>query len=107
MEEAISAALIRKCPQCSRKFIKSDGCNKITCGCGAKVCYLCSQRINGYEHFCQTPHCTHQQCKKCPLHTNDGEDNARAMREAGYAAAAEVRSKGQVEVDVEGMLRTK
>jgi hypothetical protein len=40
VEEAISAAKIRKCPNCKKAFIKSDGCNKITCGCGTKSCYI-------------------------------------------------------------------
>lgn len=101
VEEAITAAKIRKCPKCKKGFVKSDGCNKVVCGCGTKVCYVCRSSIRDYSHFCQTPHCQHKTCKKCPLYTKTEEDDARAMKEAGLKAA-----EGQeVQVDVEGILK--
>jgi hypothetical protein len=88
VEEAMSAAIIRKCPHCKQEFVKSaGGCNNVRCGCGTAVCYLCRNSIRGYEHFCQTPLCTHASCGKCRLFTNNDEDDARALREAGRAAA--------------------
>lgn len=30
------------------KFIR---CNKVTCICGAIMCYICGKQITGYEHF--------------------------------------------------------
>jgi TRIAD3 protein (E3 ubiquitin-protein ligase RNF216) len=30
IEDAMSDALIRKCPKCEKPFIKEAGCNKIT-----------------------------------------------------------------------------
>lgn len=110
VEEAITAAMIRKCPSCKKSFIKSDGCNKITCGCGIYVCYICQSHILNYTHFCQTPHCDHTNCKKCPLHSNAAEDDVRAMREAGYAAAEQVKANavnGDVQIDVDGILLAK
>lgn len=122
VEEAITEAVIRKCPKCKKPIIKSDGCNKIRCACGAYMCYLCQRAIRDYTHFCQTPHCTHQKgCRKCPLYTKAEEDDARAMRAAGYAAAEEVKKQSaqnaavnnnnkkaaEVDVDVESILRTK
>lgn len=104
VEEAISAAKIRSCPKCKKAYIKSDGCNKISCGCGSKSCYVCRKQISDYAHFCQTPHCNHVSCGKCPLHTNDAEDDARAMREAGLAAAARVEEKTHTKVDVQALL---
>jgi TRIAD3 protein (E3 ubiquitin-protein ligase RNF216) len=89
VEEAMSAAIIRKCPNCKQEFVKfAGGCNKVRCGCGTEVCYLCRKAIRGYEHFCRTPLCTHARCGKCRLFTNNDEDDARARREAGRAAAA-------------------
>lgn len=40
--EAMSSALIRKCPKCSEPYIKeNDSCNKITCGsCRTMSCYM-------------------------------------------------------------------
>jgi len=103
VEEAISRAKIRKCPKCNQQFIKSDGCNKITCSCGAKICYVCRAPINGYEHFCQKPHCDHKSCGKCRLYTNDAEDDKRAMREAGITTADEFKER-DVEIDVNQLL---
>lgn len=97
VEEAISSALIRKCPSCKKPFIKDSGCNKITCGCGTKCCYLCSATIRDYSHFCQVPHCTHKQnCKSCPLYSNDAQDAARAMRKAGLDAAQKVDAEAGI-----------
>ena len=99
--------MIRKCPACKKGFIKSDGCNKITCGCGAYVCYLCQKLIKDYTHFCQTPHCTHKdKCNKCPLYSQP--EDAKAMRAAGYAAAEQVAKEanaGDVQIDVDGILK--
>jgi TRIAD3 protein (E3 ubiquitin-protein ligase RNF216) len=53
IEEAMSAALIRKCNKCRTPFIKLEGCNKMTCsasGCSNIQCYVCSKSC-GYEHF--------------------------------------------------------
>jgi TRIAD3 protein (E3 ubiquitin-protein ligase RNF216) len=102
VEEAITNAKIRKCPKCSQGFIKSDGCNKIRCGCGAFVCYVCRAKIKDYSHFCQTPHCEHQTCRKCPLYTKSEEDDERAMREAGLTAAKQVQTESETNVDPSG-----
>jgi TRIAD3 protein (E3 ubiquitin-protein ligase RNF216) len=78
VEEAMSVAIIRKCPTCSQQFVKlGNGCNKVRCGCGTKVCYVCQKEIRGYEHFDNG---------KCGLYTNIDKDDARARREAGLAA---------------------
>lgn len=55
MAEAMTESIIRKCPGCQKKIIKSDGCNKMTCpNCNTKFCYVCHNKVQGYEHFCQT-----------------------------------------------------
>ena len=59
VEEAMTLALVRTCPRplCRKKFLKTDGCNKMTCSCGCFVCYVCGMEIPanvGYTHFCQT-----------------------------------------------------
>lgn len=50
IEEAMTEALLRKC-ECGQTFIKESGCNKMTCKCGRKMCYLCKEAITGYDHF--------------------------------------------------------
>lgn len=59
VEEAMTSALIRVCPRvnCRKKFLKTDGCNKMTCPCGCYVCNVCRVEIPAkvaYNHFCQT-----------------------------------------------------
>lgn len=95
VEEAMSEARIRTCPNCSRKFYKQDGCNKMTCSCGTLICYVCRQVIPkniGYNHFCQTPHCNHTSCNRCPLYfSGAGKDpDMAAVREAGLKAVARI-----------------
>lgn len=107
VEEALSAAKMRTCPKCKKKFIKLDGCNKMTCACGMKMCYVCRKpldkiKVNVYSHFCQVPHCDHSSCGKCKLYTNDEEDDAQAMREAGTAAKQAFEAKIQEEDGQEG-----
>jgi hypothetical protein len=104
VEEAITAAKIRECPTCKKNFIKSDGCNKIRCGCGAFICYVCRKKISDYSHFCQTPHCDHSKCTKCALYTDAEQDDLRAMREAGLHAAEQHK---EANIDVEQIIAAK
>lgn len=115
VEEAMSEARIRTCPKegCGNRFYKVDGCNKMTCpkkGCGTFSCYICRALIPkniGYSHFCQTAHCKHQNCNKCPLYTNNKEDDIRATKEAGEKAAKEIAENTAqgVNVDVGALLK--
>lgn len=42
----------KQCPKCGFGVIKSEGCNKMTCGnCSCYFCYRCGKEISGYEHF--------------------------------------------------------
>eukprot|EP00536_Pseudo-nitzschia_multiseries_P002136 jgi/Psemu1/251358/estExt_Genewise1Plus.C_280109 len=100
IEEALSEAKMRTCPQCKKKFIKTEGCNKMSCPCGMKICYVCRMPLgkgNPYKHFCQTPFCDHKSCGKCKLYSDDKEDDAQAMREAGIAAKEEYEAKLEAE----------
>ena len=88
----------------------------MSCACGTTSCYMCREQLDrtvGYKHFCQTPHCNHESCGKCPLFTNSIEDDRLAMREAGIKAQREnsvglaIRRKGdedEMDVNVEELL---
>ena len=30
---------------------QTEGCNKVTCTCGAFICFVCGKKISGYSHF--------------------------------------------------------
>ncbi|KAI1273171.1 hypothetical protein F5Y07DRAFT_377550 [Xylaria sp. FL0933] len=83
VEQAMSMAIKRVCPRCNTCFVKTEGCNKLTCPCGYKMCYVCRKDIGapneGYQHFC--PHfrpegdgrpCT--ECDKCNLWETENTD---------------------------------
>jgi hypothetical protein len=43
---------VAKCPTCSAPSEKIEGCNKMTCyRCQGHWCWVCRQKINGYDHF--------------------------------------------------------
>jgi TRIAD3 protein (E3 ubiquitin-protein ligase RNF216) len=67
IEDKMTEALIIKCKRCNKSIFKNEGCNKITCVCGAYNCYVCKEIIPknvGYSHFCRSHNCT---CNKCHL----------------------------------------
>jgi len=88
VEAARTAAIKRTCPRCGTSFVKSSGCNKLTCVCGYSMCYLCRKNIGkagsnteggeGYRHFCEhfrpTPGQKCQECDKCDLYRAEDED---------------------------------
>ncbi|KAJ5143049.1 uncharacterized protein N7515_001836 [Penicillium bovifimosum] len=45
VEAARTAAVKRTCPRCSLSFVKSSGCNKLTCVCGYSMCYMCRKAL--------------------------------------------------------------
>ncbi|KAL4924418.1 E3 ubiquitin-protein ligase [Aspergillus undulatus] len=45
VEAARTAAVKRTCPRCGLSFVKSSGCNKLTCTCGYSMCYLCRKAL--------------------------------------------------------------
>ncbi|CAH1170276.1 unnamed protein product [Phaedon cochleariae] len=86
IENKMTEALTRTCYKCHKTFIKTNGCNKMTCACGAKMCYLCGAAINDYSHF--NP-------GGCALHTNDVEVNLQRILQSAEQAKQEL---GNVEI---------
>ncbi|XP_060535263.1 E3 ubiquitin-protein ligase RNF216-like [Cylas formicarius] len=86
IEDKMTEALTRTCYSCQKKFIKSTGCNKMTCPCGAMMCYLCSLPITAYSHF---------GLGGCALFTNDSQVNLSRVKETAAKAKQEL---GNVEV---------
>lgn len=78
LEEKMTEALIRKCHKCGRPFFKEDGCNKITCPCGAVVCYVCDTPVTGYDHFAGQGSTN---TTLCPLFSDDYRLNTEVVRQ--------------------------
>lgn len=81
VELAMSLAIKRTCPRCNTSFVKSSGCNKLTCICGYQMCYNCRKDIGngeGYRHFCEHFRPTGGrgcgQCNKCDLYRCEDEE---------------------------------
>ncbi|XP_067329364.1 E3 ubiquitin-protein ligase RNF216-like [Anolis sagrei] len=96
IEEKMTAARIRKCHKCATGLIKSEGCNRMSCRCGAQMCYLCRAAINGYDHFCQhprSPGAPCQDCAKCSLWTDPTEDDEKIIQEIQKEGEEEQKRK--------------
>lgn len=113
VEAARTAAIKRTCPRCNLSFVKSSGCNKLTCVCGYSMCYLCRKALNrgtcgdandnnnnedadvGYKHFCEhfrvNPGSRCSECNKCELYK--AEDDEEIARRAGERAEREWRMR--------------
>ncbi|OAA61308.1 Zinc finger, C6HC-type [Cordyceps fumosorosea ARSEF 2679] len=87
VEQAMSMAVKRVCPRCSTSFVKNAGCNKLTCPCGYRMCYVCRADLGeeGYRHFCDhfRPDGDPRPCKECDrCNLWESEDTERVLREA-------------------------
>jgi TRIAD3 protein (E3 ubiquitin-protein ligase RNF216) len=93
IEEAMSAALIRKCNKCGTPFIKEEGCNKMTCtrsGCYNIQCYVCSKSCS-YDHF--NDRSRGGKPGNCPLFENVEERHQQEVSKAEKEALALVRQE--------------
>ncbi|KAL1988596.1 hypothetical protein VTN96DRAFT_8991 [Rasamsonia emersonii] len=129
VEAARTAAIKRTCPRCGLSFVKSSGCNKLTCVCGYSMCYLCRKALGrpvraepryynyegdeeeeeeeeegeGYKHFCEhfriNPGTRCTECNKCDLYL--AEDEEAVAQRAGEKAEREwLRRQGLAKSDV-------
>ncbi|KAI5919845.1 hypothetical protein F4810DRAFT_685247 [Camillea tinctor] len=93
VEQAMSMAVKRVCPRCNTSFVKTAGCNKLTCPCGYKMCYVCRKDIGtpneGYQHFCQhfRPEGDGRRCKECnKCNLWEAENTEAILRQAKVEA---------------------
>lgn len=93
IEEAMSAALIRKCNKCSTPFVKEEGCNKMICtrkGCFSVQCYICSKSCSGYDHFDDINR--GGKAGNCRLFENVEQRHDEEVMEAEKAALEKIRA---------------
>ncbi|KAE9547243.1 hypothetical protein FO519_009544, partial [Halicephalobus sp. NKZ332] len=97
LEPKLSEIVVRVCHRCKLQFVKGNGCNKMTCRCGAKQCYLCRQPVEDYSHFCECgwnevsgkcPTCS----KACPLFGDPEERDRIQMNEVTKAFNATMKT---------------
>ncbi|BGP10197.1 hypothetical protein JCM10049v2_006080 [Rhodotorula toruloides] len=101
VEEAMSAALIRRCPKpgCGEPYIKDSGCNKIICSnCRTLSCYICGKIVAGYQHFrnAGTNLPVGMQAEvgsTCDLWDSTEERNRQEVEAARMAAEIELRKR--------------
>lgn len=98
IEAATTNVVKRVCPRCHTSFVRSGGCNKMSCPCGYKMCYLCRAEITdtGYTHFCQhfrpeAGSCS--ECTRCELY--HAPDEAQAIKLAAEQAEVLWRAKNE------------
>ncbi|KAJ3244056.1 hypothetical protein HDU78_011536 [Chytriomyces hyalinus] len=92
IEEAMTQALLRKCPKCENQYYKTDGCNKMSCPrCHTLQCYVCKEIITGYDHFSKAPSGQAQTGKTCPLWEDTEHRNAQDVSNALQLALEEAK----------------
>ncbi|KAK7754047.1 hypothetical protein SLS62_003892 [Diatrype stigma] len=100
VEQAMSLAVKRVCPRCATGFVKAAGCNKLTCPCGYRMCYVCRADLgaDGYRHFCQhfRPEGDGSRCAECArCNLWEAEDVDAVLRQARADAVARWRDDAE------------
>ena len=88
IEEKLTEAMLRECVKCGNKFYKEEGCNKMTCRCGAQMCYLCKKAVKDYSHFYGQGG-TPTDVKTCPLWSDN-----KMLHQMEVAKATELAREG-------------
>ncbi|XP_032665567.1 uncharacterized protein LOC116841583 isoform X2 [Odontomachus brunneus] len=102
LEEKMTEALIRKCYRCGRTFFKEEGCNKMTCPCGAQMCYICDKPISNYGHFRGQGTMA---SNLCPLWSDDRRMNAEAVIHVCNETMKQIKEKNpEIEINANALL---
>ena len=95
IEEELSMAMLRQCWQCKKMFYKESGCNRMTCTCGAQMCYLCKLPVTNYDHFYGQGG-EPGPGKQCPLFQDDQELHRKEVSAAAQKAKEELSLAGDL-----------
>ncbi|KAL4237880.1 hypothetical protein ACF0H5_002590 [Mactra antiquata] len=82
IEMKITESMLRICQSCKKRFYKDSGCNKMTCTCGASMCYVCRAPNIDYNHF-------DDDTNQCKLYSNIDELHDTEMSDAAQKAKEE------------------
>lgn len=91
IENKMTEALVRKCWKCGKPYLKVDGCNKMTCTCGAKMCYLCRKPVTDYTHFYGQGGVSNG--KQCPLWSDNNKLHERDVAKGALEAKKNMDEK--------------
>uniref|UniRef100_A0A0A9W441 RING-type domain-containing protein n=1 Tax=Lygus hesperus TaxID=30085 RepID=A0A0A9W441_LYGHE len=50
-EEFLTTKVLRRCGGCKKPYVKTSGCDKVTCSCGTNNCYRCGASGIDYPHI--------------------------------------------------------
>ena len=89
IEKKMTEAMIRNCWKCQKPFVKADGCNKMTCDCGASMCYVCRQPVEDYKHF-YGQRGLPQAGQTCPLWSDNNSIHERDVARGALEAKSEM-----------------
>ncbi|XP_071634431.1 uncharacterized protein [Temnothorax longispinosus] len=102
LEEKMTEALVRKCYRCSRMFFKEEGCNKMTCVCGAQMCYICDKPVTDYKHFQGQGA---ERSNLCPLWSDDRRMNAESVIKVCKETVKQIKEKDpKIDINVDALL---
>ncbi|XP_054264368.1 uncharacterized protein LOC128987513 [Macrosteles quadrilineatus] len=87
IENRMTEALMRTCHSCNKNFVKSSGCNKMICNCGAMMCYVCRQPVKDYSHFNGEGG---DNFDRCPLFSQDVDLHVRPVAETAQQVFNEI-----------------
>ncbi|CAH0559360.1 unnamed protein product [Brassicogethes aeneus] len=87
IEDKMTEALLRECWKCKARFFKEEGCNKMTCHCGALMCYICGKPVIDYSHFNGIGG---DKYHLCPLYSDTNAVNEQNVVKAGQEAKSSV-----------------
>ncbi|CAH0547652.1 unnamed protein product [Brassicogethes aeneus] len=87
IEDRMTEALLRECWKCKARFFKEEGCNKMTCYCGAHMCYICGKPVKDYSHFNGIGG---DKYHLCPLYSDTNAVNEQNVVKAAQEAKSSV-----------------